>query len=323
MTPQYAPLLAPFVTLLVTTILLYGKVGKEVPQEPLANAPVPRIGGVGLMAGIFTAAALMLSSLAWWMALPLLGLFAVAMVEETRGLPVKLRLLAHVAAACVVVFGSGLAQQNIIFALLVVFAVIWMINLYDLMDGPDGLAGGMTFFGFTMYGLAALMREDHIQALLNFSIGSAALGFLYYNFFPAKVHMGRVGAIPLGFMAGAMGVWGWQQGHWPAWFPFLVFSPFIVDASVTVLKRMLSREKPWLFGAATYFQRLRQLGWEPPYVALLGYALMAGAGISAVWAMRRSAEFPWEIFLLWSVIYALLMLALDQRWKIFLRNSHS
>ena len=323
---HYSPVVAALVTLLITTILLFSKVGKEMQDVPnersLHDAPIPRIGGIGMMAGILTAWALMLMSLAWWVVLPLLALITVSLLDDKRGLPVRQRLLVHVIAAAVLVFGSGMAAQNILLALFLLPLVVWMTNLYNFMDGSDGLAGGMTFFGFTMYGLAALMHGDDTQAMLNFSIGAAALGFLYYNLYPAKVFMGDAGSIPLGFLVAAMGLWGWNQGHWPGWFPLLVFSPFVADSTVTLAKRTVRGAKITEAHREHYYQRLVQIGWGHRNVALFAYALMFAAGVSAIWGLRHSAEWPWLLLLIWVGVYALLMRVLDSRWKVFQGRQH-
>ena len=79
----------------------------------------------------------------WWVVLPLIGLFAVSLLDDMFNLPVKKRLLAHLAAAAILVVGSGvLAQQGLLIALCVLLFTIWMTNLYNFMDGSDGLAGG-------------------------------------------------------------------------------------------------------------------------------------------------------------------------------------
>ncbi len=322
----YAPLIAALVTLLLTSILLHGKTGNKVQDIPnersLHNEPVPRIGGAGLMAGAMSAWLLIPMSLAWWVVLPLLALFATSLLDDMRSLPVRLRLLLHAIAAIILVFGSGMAAQGAMPAIAVVLCVVWMTNLYNFMDGSDGLAGGMAFFGFTMYGVAAWMHGNVTLAMLNFSIGAAALGFLYYNFHPAKVFMGDAGSIPLGFLAAAMALWGWQQGQWPAWFPLLVFSPFVADASVTLLKRMLCRKNILLSHRDHYYQRLIRIGWGHRNVALLAYVLMFVAGASAIWGIRQPIEWHWRLFLLWGAIYALLMLVLDWRWQAFQRRQY-
>lgn len=323
----YSPIIAALVTLLVTAVLLLSKLGRKVQDVPnersLHTEPIPRIGGVALMAGTLAGWLAMFSSVMWWVLLPLLALFAVSLLDDLQGLPVWQRLLAHLVAAIVLVSGSGMLAQGVVPALIVILCVVWMTNLYNFMDGSDGLAGGMALFGFTAYGVAAWMHGDETHALLNFSISAAALGFLYYNFYPAKVFMGDAGSIPLGFLAGAMGLWGWQMGHWPAWFPLLVFSPFIVDASVTLLKRTVRGVKITEAHREHYYQRLVQIGWGHRNVAVFAYALMFAAGVSAIFGLlQQQCAAPWVLCMIWGVTYALMMLLLDGRWRTFQRKQH-
>ena len=317
---HYAPLIAALVTMLVTTIILFSKTGTKFQDIPNARSlheePIPRIGGVGLMAGLLSAWGLMVKSLAWWVVLPMIMLFVVSLLDDVRGLPVRSRLLAQIAAAAILVFGSGLLTQNIMLSLFLMGCIIWMTNLFNFMDGSDGLAGGMAFFGFTMYGITALMHGADTQAMLNFSIGAAGLGLLYYNFHPAQVFMGDAGSIPLGFLAAAMGLWGWQLELWPSWFPLLVFSPFVIDATVTLLKRILNRKKISEAHREHYYQRLVLIGWGHRNVALFEYTLMIAAGTSAIWWLRQSTKWPWLLFLIWGGVYASLMLVFDYRWKV-------
>lgn len=319
---HYAPVVAALVSMLLIFLLLLSKAGKEILQDvpnprSLHDVPVPRIGGIGMMAGILSGWALLLKSLAWWAVLPVLLLFAVSLIDDIHGLSVAKRLMAHAGAALLLVFGSGLLMQSPLFALLLLLAAVWMTNLFNFMDGTDGLAGGMAFFGFTVYGLASLMHGQEVQAMANFAIAAAALGFLKHNFHPATVFMGDAGSIPLGFLVAAMGVWGWQQGSWPGWFPLLVFSPFIVDATVTLVKRSLQGAKVTDAHREHYYQRMVQMGWSHRNVALVEYALMFAAGSSAIWAERHSYALPWLLLLVWAGVYAGLMVAVDLRWKAF------
>jgi UDP-GlcNAc:undecaprenyl-phosphate GlcNAc-1-phosphate transferase len=316
---HYVPLVAALVSGLLILFLLLSKVGKEIQDVPnersLHEAPVPRIGGVGMMAGILSGWALMFRMLEWWVVLPAAMLFAVSLVDDMHGLSVRKRLAVHVSAALLLVFGSGMLLQSPLLAVLLLLAVVWMTNLYNFMDGSDGLAGGMAFFGFNMYGAASLMHGDIDQAMLDFAVSAAALGFLFHNFPPAKVFMGDAGSIPLGFIAAALGLLGWKNDTWPAWFPILVFSPFIVDTTVTLVRRSLRGAKVTEAHREHYYQRLVQMGWGHRKVAIAEYALMFASGVSAVWAERQSGEIPWGLVLAWSGIYATLMLTLDQLWK--------
>ena len=321
----FSPIVAALVTLFVTRFLLSSKAANKVQDMPnersLHSTPVPRIGGVGLMAGVLCGWALLFSSLTWWVVLPWLILFGVSLIDDMHNLPVKQRLLVHLIAAAVLVGGSGLfAQQGVAIALVVLLFTVWLTNLYNFMDGSDGLAGGMAIFGFGMYAIAAWLTHNTPLALLNLCIAAAAASFLYYNFHPAKIFMGDSGSIPLGFLAAAMGLLGWQQGSWAVWFPLLVFSPFIVDASVTLLKRSLRGAKVTEAHREHYYQRLIQMGWGHRNVALAEYVLMLAVGTSALWMLNH--PLPWQMILAWGVVYLCLMLLLDARWKNFKRGAN-
>src|SRR5262249_47507440 len=134
------------------------------------------------------------------------------------------------------------------------------------------------------YGAAAV-AADAPFALVNFSFAAAAAAFLVFNFHPARIFMGDAGSVPLGFLAAALGTTGWLQGHWAWWFPPLVFSPFIVDASVPLARRLARGDRVWRAHRDHYYQRLVQLGWGHRRTALAEYMLMlacGGAGLAAL-----------------------------------------
>lgn len=315
----FPPIIAFVSTLFLTSILLFSKAAKEIQDIPnarsLHTAPVPRIGGMALIIGMLSGWAMLFNSLTWWIALPLLALFFVSALDDMRGLSVRYRLLVHIGAAWLLVFGSGFFAQHLLSGILLLFVVVWVINLYNFMDGSDGLAGGMTLFGFGIYGIAAMLGQDVPFSLLNFSVAAAALGFLYFNFYPARIFMGDAGSIPLGFLAAAMGVWGWQKDLWPAWFPLLVFSPFVLDATVTLVKRGFRGEKIWRAHREHYYQRIVQLGFGHRNTALFEYVLMVSVGASALTTLRYP-DTANVVLLIWGVIFLLAMLLLDYLWKV-------
>jgi UDP-N-acetylmuramyl pentapeptide phosphotransferase/UDP-N-acetylglucosamine-1-phosphate transferase len=100
--------------------------------------------------------------------------------------------------------------------------------------------------------------------------------------------MGDAGSILLGFLAGALGLLGIARGLWPVWFPVLVFSPFIADASVTLIRRLFRGERIWEAHRSHYYQRLVQLGWGHRRTALVEYLLMAIVATLAVAGVGRS-----------------------------------
>lgn len=319
----YQPLVTAMVTFLLTCLLLSNKAAHKLQDMPnersLHLMPVPRIGGIGLITGVLCGWALMSNSLVWWVVVPLIVLFTLSLLDDLYNLPVKLRLSVHLIAASLMVWGMDLfAQQGVAIALAILLFTVWMINLYNFMDGSDGLAGGMAMFGFGMYGIAALLAKNTPLSLLNFCITAAAASFLFFNFHRAKIFMGDSGSIPLGFLAAVMGVWGWLQGNWAAWFPILVFSPFIVDASITLARRTLRGDKITEAHREHYYQRLIQLGWSHRSVAILEYILMLSAGVSALCVINN--PFPWLLFAAWGMVYAIMMTILDMRWNSFKRG---
>ena len=312
---HYPPIISAFVTMMLTLVLTLNKHGmiQDIPNDrSLHTEPIPRVGGVAIMAGILSGWILLVHFWAWWIVLPVLGLFALSLVDDVRGLPAKVRLLGHFVAALIVLAGAGIQW---LWLLPVLLFIVWMTNLFNFMDGADGLAGGMALFGFSFYGVAGLTHGNEAFAMMNFTVGAAALGFLYHNFHPARVFMGDAGSIPLGFLAAAFGVWGWQQGYWPFWYPILVFSPFVIDATATLLKRARRRKKLAQAHRGHYYQRLIQMGWGHRNTAIVEYSLMLLAGVSALWGISRGAQEQGYLLALWGAIYLGLATWVDRRWR--------
>ncbi len=313
---QYSPLISAAVTMLLALILTLSKHGtiEDIPNErSLHDKPIPRTGGIALLAGIMSGWVLLFKFWTWWVVLPMLGLFLLSLVDDARGLKPKTRLAGHFAAALCVVLGSGLSWM---WMLPVLLYIVWMTNLYNFMDGSDGLAGGMALTGFSFYGIAALMNGDTSFAMLNFTVGAAAMGFLYHNFHPAKIFMGDAGSIPLGFLAAAFGVLGWQKGCWPLWFPMLVFSPFVVDATLTLFKRMRKKEQLSVAHCSHYYQRLVKMGWGHRNTAIVEYVLMVMAGISALTGLHMDAAGQGNLLAFWAAIYLGISMWVDRRWRM-------
>ena len=312
---HYAPLVSMLVTLVLAFILTTGKAGgivHDIPNErSLHDKPVPRTGGIALMAGVLSGWAL-LQFWPWWAVLAALGLFALSLVDDVRNLSPGIRLVGHFIAALVAVLGAGIPM--LWFAPVLLF-VMWMTNLYNFMDGSDGLAGGMALSGFGCYGVGAWMGGGETFALLNFSVAAAGLGFLFFNFHPARIFMGDAGSIPLGFLAAAFGAWGWQAGYWPFWFPLLVFSPFMADATITLFKRAIRGEKLSQAHRGHYYQRLVQMGWGHRNTALAEYALMLLAGASALWGMGMDNTTQGYLLLVWGIVYLVPIVWIDRRWR--------
>ena len=279
----------------------------------LHSNPTPRVGGIAVLAGVLAALLLAGGEYAA-LGVALASLAVLSFVDDRGGLPIGIRLSSHfVVGAAWLIFGADLPAGWTVVLLAV--AIAWSINLYNFMDGADGLAGGMATLGFACYALAAWLAGDTHLARVGVAAGAAAAGFLLFNFPPARSFLGDVGSIPLGFLAAALGIEGWQRGAWPFWFPLLVFSPFVVDASATLLRRALGRERFWRAHREHYYQRLVRMGWSHRRLAVTEYTLMAGAGVSAL-LMLDLAPVPQMAGIgAWALIYLVLMSIVDRGWK--------
>lgn len=286
----------------------------------LHEHPTPRIGGIAMAASVAATTIFLIP--ASDSITPLLAatpLVLISLIDDRRGLSVLGRLLIHVVVATALVWSqphwaSDHLSISIARALLTIAVIVWMSNLFNFMDGANGLAGGMTAIGFGTYAFAASLTpaNDQVIALICASIAASACGFLPFNFPVAKVFMGDAGSIPIGFLAAAIGAHGAIEGVWPWWFSPLVFMPFIVDATITIIRRAIQRKKIWQAHREHYYQRLILSGWSHQKTVLTYYFLMLGSAFSAL--ISQNGELVWPIALFWVITYALLIISLEWRF---------
>ena len=314
--PALAPIAAFLVALLVARLLLTPagrRIALDTPNErSLHVRPVPRTGGIAIVAGV--AASLVLA----WPGLPVIlaaaALLAVAsFADDVLGLSTLTRLALHLGAAAAVL-AYDLEIGGVLPFLALALALAWSTNLYNFMDGADGLAGGMTVFGFGAYALAAYIFGALTLAALCASLAAAAAAFLVFNWHPARLFMGDVGSVPLGLLAGALGLQGWAIGAWPLWFPVLVFAPFMCDATLTLLKRLARREPVWQAHREHYYQRLVRMGFGHRGAAYIEYAAMAACAALALGVYRQPAVVQGIALALAASALSGIAVWVDRRW---------
>lgn len=302
-------------------------------ERSLHAAPLPRTGGLAIFGSVLlgiivsfavgTGAAFQTNAILWILSMALL-IGAVSFWDDRAGLSPGLRLGVQALAAAGVVWGGGLTVPAITVPFIgsltlgwlavpvTILFLIWLANLYNFMDGMDGFAGGMTVLGYGFLGFMAWRGgHDHLMVLA-LLIGTAAGGFLFYNLPPARIFMGDVGSVPLGFIAAALAVMGTRDGLFDIWVPLLIFSPFIVDATVTLVRRLLRGEKVWRAHREHYYQRLVLAGWGHRRTVLAEYALMLACGLTAVVYGQAGEPLRLAILLGWMGVY--LVLAWGVRW---------
>ena len=143
-------------------------------------------------------------------------------------------------------------------------------------------------------------------------VAMTTLGFLFHNFPPARIFMGDVGSIPLGFTAGTLMLVGLRDGLFDFWVPILIFSPFILDATITVLRRAWRRQRIWEAHRDHYYQRLVLSGWSHRQTVLTEYGVMALCGGLAVLYQEASEEWRLVILGSWGVLFASLAFVIKE-----------
>jgi len=279
-------------------------------HRSLHRTPTPHGGGLGIVAALVAAGV--------WLGLPATLLWAVlvlgglSLVDDVLHLPFWLRLIAHL--------GAGLA----ICALLalpawlwppVILAIAWMTNLFNFMDGADGLAACQSIAGFAAYAAGLALAGNDVYAIWCAAISAACVGFLLFNWPPARIFMGDVGSIPLGFLAGAIGVMGTWVGDWPFWFPLLAFAPFVLDASVTLARRAISGKRIWEAHREHYYQRMVQMGSGHRGMTLRWAGVMLVGSALAVVLLDAPAWLRGAGIVAWLLILTALGAEIDRRWS--------
>lgn len=253
-------------------------------DRSLHLVPTPRGGGLGIVAAF-----LLVVVIGWYrgsidrgLAVALVGagaiVAAVGWWDDHRGLPASARFLAHLLAAAWAVawlgglptlsLGTGVVHLGGAGAMLATFALAWGINLYNFMDGIDGLAGmeavcigvGAAALGWQAAGPAA--------ATLPLVLAAAAAGFLPWNWAPARIFMGDVGSGFLGLVIGVLALGMERRYDVPALAWLTLGMVFMLDATVTLLRRALKGEQVYSAHRLHAYQRLVQAGWNHRGVAL-------------------------------------------------------
>lgn len=243
------------------------------------SAPTPRGGGIAILA-----VALPLVGLVYALHVPQAGAGAtmvvlgcaaalglVSWLDDLRGLPVLLRFAAHIAAVALAL--AAMDDRLLVFQGALPLALdrvaaalvwVWFINLYNFMDGIDGLAGVETIsIGTGLFALLALIGtstgvDGVAMALAGLLTAAAAGGFLIHNWHPARVFMGDVGAIALGYLLGwfllILAAWG----YWTA--ALILPGYYLADATITLIRRALNGEAIWRPHATHFYQRAVKRG---------------------------------------------------------------
>ena len=248
------------------------------------SAPTPRGGGIAVLAVLLPAWWLIDPRL-WPVLLAALALAAVGWWDDLKGISPWPRLLVQAAAVAVGLwsllpvadgqFSGGLLPQPFDM-LLAGFAWLWFINLFNFMDGIDGIAGGEAVsLGLGLAVVAIWIGGFGDLAALAVALAGAALGFLYWNWHPAKIFLGDVGSQALGYLIGFLLLSAAGNGAWAAALILPLY--FWVDATWTLVRRTAAGENVFAAHAQHFYQRSLRLGRRHDQVA--GAVLLANGAL--------------------------------------------
>jgi Fuc2NAc and GlcNAc transferase len=265
----------------------------DVPTDRSSHArPTPRGGGLGFVVTILaTLTALGIQGaldrhLAFAAVPSGAVIAAIGLVDDRAGLSRGIRFLAHALCAIWVVCWIG---PPVGFGFLAwpvaVLALVWLMNLFNFMDGIDGIAAGTAFTTGLAGGLVCLAAGSTGPAWIGLVTAAGALGFLPWNWMPARIFMGDVGSVFLGLMLGIAGLAAHNEGAVPAALWALLLGTFLFDATLTLARRIARREE-WRSAHRSHaYQRAVQSGLSHATVTaavLLTNAVLAGLVALAV-----------------------------------------
>ncbi len=289
-------------------------------ERSLHREAVPRVGGLaiwsGALFGALTAPPAAIAPVAWLAGFALVAI--VSAIDDWRGVAPPVRLAVHAIAAAIAVAGFSAdagagASTPPLAPIFAVIGIVWAANLYNFMDGSDGLAALMAVSGFTTLGVAAMIAGAPAGCF--YAVASAALVFLAVNAPPARMFMGDIGAVPLGFVAAAWGIAGTLAGVYPGWLVALAFLPFWSDATITLIARLLRNEHVFEAHRSHYYQRLNQLGTGHRGTLLCFGVLMLGTAVSALCMLLVAPTAGWIVLGVWVAIHAAFFAGIEYHWR--------
>lgn len=215
-------------------------------------------------------------------------------LDDMMELSAKVKLIGQIAAAAVVVFNGVFVEfinvpliGEVNFGFLAIpLTIIWIVgitNAINLIDGLDGLAAGVSSIALvTISGMAIFMGNDFVAAVGLILLGST-LGFLIYNFHPAKIFMGDTGAMFLGFIISVLSLLGFKNVTLVSLIiPIIILGVPISDTIFAIIRRLLNKQPLSAADKSHLHHCLLQTGYSHRQTVLIIYGIAAFFGLAAV-----------------------------------------
>ena len=247
----------------------------DIPNERSSHStPTPRGGGIAfVLASIL--AFFTIAILTSQFGVELLGLSVAGGLVATVGhlddrkriSGATVRLFAHSIAATILVVVIGIPdsisffnqsiEAGLVTHLIIGIALVWLLNLFNFMDGTDGIAASeAAFVALTGAFFTNVMTSTSDHSAAGFALAASVLGFLVYNWSPAKIFMGDVGSGFLGITIGGLALLSTQQNAELLWVWIILLGVFVTDATITLLRRLARKQKPHVAHRSHAYQHL-------------------------------------------------------------------
>jgi len=287
----------------------------DIPNARSSHAvPTPRGGGLAIVICFLLALPLLLW--AGLLALPafwaLLGagalVAAVGFLDDHGHIAARWRLLAHFAAAAwaltciggappITLAGWALAPGWLATVLAAVY-LVWLLNLYNFMDGIDGIASVEAICVCVGGALLYVLVGQSALAAVPLALAAAVAGFLYWNFPPARIFMGDAGSGFLGIVLGILSLLAAAQAPQLLWSWLILLAVFVVDATTTLLRRLLRGEKVYeAHRSHAYQYAARRYGRHRPVTLAVAAINLGWLLPLALWVGRGGLEGVWGLLL--------------------------
>ena len=303
----------PFVIALVVSYALTPSVKKLAIKIGAVDRPnarkvhthvIPRLGGLAIYIG-FMAAVLFCVPLQHELVGMLLGCTAIVAVgiwDDICNIPAKVKLVGQILAACIPIafgiqiewltnpFGDIIVLPELIAIPVTIFWIIGFTNTVNLIDGLDGLAAGVAFIASISMFLLAYNLNQFLPALVIVSMAGAALGFLQYNFNPAKIFMGDTGSMLLGYTPSVAAVLGLVKTAATVALvvPIIALGLPILDTTFAIIRRKMSGVPIFQPDKGHLHHRLLALGMTQKQAVLIMYFVSMILGIVALFVANVS-----------------------------------
>ena len=259
------------------------------------HLPTPHGGGVPLLLAFV--AGLLLSA-PWSSAYQLLAglalvLMVVGVLDDIWNLSVRLRMAVYV-LCCVLLACLLFPAQHPLWWAIAALAVLWMLNLYNFMDGIDGIAATqciLACFGAALLAWAGGVHGGAAYALFCLLLAAAQVGFLFWNWPPARLFMGDAGSVPTGFLLGGLALLGGAQDLLNPACWLILLAVFITDATWTLLWRLVTGQAVTQAHRLHAYQRLSRHWGSHLAVDMLLLAINALWLFPLAWAVQSMPEY--------------------------------